>query len=145
MGIGRINFLCDNDPLLATGKIRKYQLLVGGLQMLNFPLSYLALWMGLSPECTFIIAVIIAFGCLLLRLYVLNAMMEFPVFIFFKTVIFNILKVSVVSVMFPVLFISNMDPSIKRFFVYFHSEYNIFINEYILCRLYARGTSVLIK
>ena len=101
--------------LLATGKIRKYQLLVGGLQMLNFPLSYLALWMGLSPECTFIIAVIIAFGCLLLRLYVLNAMMEFPVFIFFKTVIFNILKVSVVSVMFPVLFISNMDPSIKRF------------------------------
>lgn len=30
--------------MLATGKIRNYQLVVGGLQMLNFPFSYMLLY-----------------------------------------------------------------------------------------------------
>ena len=32
--------------LLATGKIKNYQIIVGGLNLLNFPISYIALKIG---------------------------------------------------------------------------------------------------
>lgn len=41
----------------ATGKIKLYQILVGGTLLLNLPLSALALWKGASPEAVFIISI----------------------------------------------------------------------------------------
>ena len=47
---------CLSNPLmtsaLATGKIRNYQIIVGGLIMLNLPVSYLFLKAGAPPEVT---------------------------------------------------------------------------------------------
>ncbi|MDL2323458.1 lipopolysaccharide biosynthesis protein, partial [Bacteroidales bacterium OttesenSCG-928-A17] len=40
----------------ATGNIKKYQLLVSGILLLNLPLSYLFLKMGYPPQITFIIS-----------------------------------------------------------------------------------------
>lgn len=69
--------------MLATGKIRNYQIIVGGCQMLNFPLSYIALKLGYPPEVTLIIAIVIAFCCLLLRLYMLHNMVGLSIISFF--------------------------------------------------------------
>ena len=38
--------------MLATGKIRNYSIIVGGLNMMNFPFSYLLLYWGFEPEST---------------------------------------------------------------------------------------------
>jgi O-antigen/teichoic acid export membrane protein len=41
----------------ATGKIKLYQILVGGTLLLNLPISALALWKGAPPEAVFIISI----------------------------------------------------------------------------------------
>lgn len=58
--------------MLATGKVRDYQIVVGGLQLLNLPLSYLALKLGAPPLYPLIIAVLVALGCLIARLVMLK-------------------------------------------------------------------------
>lgn len=43
--------------LQATGNIRNYQIVVGSLQLLNFPISYLLLGKGYAPETTMYVAI----------------------------------------------------------------------------------------
>ena len=50
--------------MLATGNIRNYQLVVGGIQLLNLPVSYVCLRMGAIPEVTVIVAIIISQICI---------------------------------------------------------------------------------
>ena len=84
--------------MLATGKIRNYQILVGGLIMMNFPVSYLFLKLGFGPEVTVIVAIVISQLCLFARLYMLKRQMDFPVGQFLTRVYLNILKVTIVAV-----------------------------------------------
>lgn len=58
--------------MLATGNIRNYQIIVGGLQMLNLPISYILLSLGAIPETVLIVAVLISQCCLMARLYMLK-------------------------------------------------------------------------
>ena len=46
--------------MLATGKIRNYQLVVGGLQLMNLPVSYILLRIGLFPEIVIVVAIILS-------------------------------------------------------------------------------------
>lgn len=57
--------------MLATGNIRSYQIIVGGLQMLNLPISYMLLHFGCIPEVVLIVAIIISQCCLATRLFLL--------------------------------------------------------------------------
>ena len=95
--------------MLATGKIRNYQLVVGGLQILNLPVSYLFLRMGYAPESVFIIAIIISVCCEMARLYMLHGMIKLPVRDFLYKVYFNVITVSVVASVLPYLIIKGME------------------------------------
>ena len=97
--------------MLATGNIRNYQLVVGGLQLLNLPLSYLFLRMGYSPEIVFIIAIIISVCCEMSRLYMLRAMIHLPVGRFLHKVYFNVIIVSITSAAFPYWIINDIEPN----------------------------------
>lgn len=83
--------------MLATGRIRNYQLIVGGCQMLNFPVAYLLLKAGLPAETTMAGAIVIAFGCLFLRLYMLRGMTGLSVRRFLREVAGNIFAVCFVA------------------------------------------------
>ena len=69
-----INALIDtvSGPLMtavaATGKIRVYQLVIGGLSMLILPVSYLFFKFGYPPESTFIVSISIAVVAFVFRL-----------------------------------------------------------------------------
>lgn len=103
--------------MLATGKIRNYQLIVGGLQLLNFPISYLLLRLGFAPNCTYVIAIILAVICLFVRLFLLKYMTGLHVDEFIKKVILNVLAVSVIGAILPVLVVNLMGESYIRLFV----------------------------
>ena len=75
--------------MLATGKIRNYQLLVGGLMLLNFPISWLCLKLGAPASCIYWVAICIAFCCLSARLYMLHGMIGLPVGRFLREVFLN--------------------------------------------------------
>ena len=101
--------------MLATGKIRNYQLIVGGCQMLNFPLAYLVLRLGMHPFVTYLISIVVALICLATRLIMLHKMVKLPVASFLKSVTVNILGVGVLSFIFSYLVYINMAPGLMRF------------------------------
>ena len=82
--------------LLATGDIKKYQLLVGGIQLLNFPLAYIILKLGITPVATVGSVIFVALICLALRLKLVHDMMSFPVLLFLKRVILRTITVFVI-------------------------------------------------
>lgn len=83
--------------MLATGRIRNYQLIVGGCQLLNLPLSYMSLRMGYPPESVFLIAIGISVLCEMTRLIMLRGMIKLSVRAFLKNVYFDVIVVASIA------------------------------------------------
>lgn len=99
----------------ASGKIRNYQLLVGGLQSLNFPLSWLLLFLGCPPYITFVVAIIVSQMCLCGRLYILRNMINLPSRLFIKNVYCNIIVTTLVGSLLPFIFYLLTDKNLNTF------------------------------
>ncbi len=99
----------------ATGRIRNYQLVVGGMLMMNFPLSYLALKLGCAPLYVFVIAIGVALCCLALRLLFLKKNVGLRLAGFLREVCLNIAAVSVLSLMPALTIRLLMQPGWPRF------------------------------
>lgn len=89
---------------LASGNIRNYQLVVGGIQLLNLPVSYIVFQCNGKAETLFIVAIIISQLCLASRLYMLKKIIAFSVKRFLKEVYLNVIKVFIFAVIVPVCF-----------------------------------------
>ena len=103
--------------MLATGKIRNYQIIVGGTQMLNLPLSYLFLRFGAEPEAVLIIAIFISQVCLAERLIMLRRMINLPSVDFLKIVYLNVMVVMAMSCFFPILLSYYLEESFLSFVI----------------------------
>lgn len=101
--------------MLATGRIRNYQFVVGGCQMLNFPLAYVLLKLGCEPQITVVGSILIAIACLFLRLYMLRKMVGLPVMDFLRKVVMNIIGVCLFAVLPPLCLSYYLDESWSRF------------------------------
>lgn len=99
----------------ATGKIRNYQIVVGGILLLNFPISYLLLYWGMMPEITLVVAIIISQICLVARLYFLKNMVQLPVIEFIRTVYVKVIIVTAISAIPPFVCYYYIEQSITRF------------------------------
>lgn len=112
--------MCDSlsgtliTTMLATGNIRNYQIVVGGLQLLNFPLSYLALKAGLPPESTMMIAIALSAASLFVRLLFLRRMAGLPMGHYLKAVVGNVCVVAACSFLLPLLASRCMAPGWGR-------------------------------
>lgn len=89
--------------MLATGDIKKYQIIVGGLQLLNIPISYIALKYGAPPEVVYVVAIVVSICCLLSRLILLRSMVGLDVPSFVKNVLLVSFMVALLA--FPLPFI----------------------------------------
>ena len=103
--------------MLATGSIRNYQIVVGGMQMMNFPISYILLERGYAPEITLYVAIGISLCCLALRLFMLRSMIQLPVRSYMKNVFFNICAVTIFSVAIPYLISLRLQSSFYSFLI----------------------------
>ncbi|MBR6520974.1 MAG: lipopolysaccharide biosynthesis protein [Paludibacteraceae bacterium] len=95
----------------ATGRIRNYQLVVGTILLLNFPLSYLMLYLGFMPEITLVVALVVGVACLIARLCFLRKTILLPVGDYLYQVVFNTAFVTLLSSVLPYLcsqFITNV-------------------------------------
>ena len=88
---------------LATGNIRNYQIIVGGLQLLNLPVSYLFLKYGAPAQSTVAVSIVISQICLIARLMLLRKMVGLSPKEFLGQVYARVMAVSAVSVVFPLL------------------------------------------
>ena len=85
----------------ATGRIKVYQLIVGGMQMLNFPLAYLLLRFGASPDSVFVLAIVISQCCLGARLLILRRSVGLDILKFLKRVYAPAIGVTILGAMLP--------------------------------------------
>ena len=94
-----LNGLADslNLPMtaaaLATGSIRKYELWLSSIVLMNIPLSYIVLKLGAPPYAAMIISILLSCVCIVRRAFLLKEMINFPVRPYFVMV----LKVFVVT------------------------------------------------
>ena len=115
--------LCDSasrpliTAILATGNIRNYQLMIGAFQFLCLPLSYILLENGFFPEITLIIAVILNFCCLIVRLILLRKMIGLKVRNYIKNVVVKVGFVGIISSAFPIYLSLNLSNSFSSFIV----------------------------
>ena len=85
----------------ATGRIKNYQIVVGGILLMNFPISYILLRMGYFPEITIVVAIIISQICFVARLLLLKDSVKLPTATFVKDVYCNVIIVSAIALVFP--------------------------------------------
>jgi len=89
--------------MLSSGDIRNYQLIVGGFQMLNFPITYICYKLGAPSECVFVVAICISVVCEMSRLIMLKKLVNLPVLDFLKNVYLRVLLVAAVAVVLPLM------------------------------------------
>lgn len=91
--------------VLASGKVRDYQLVVGGIQLLNLPIAYMLLKAGYVPEITVDVSIGLSMLCLVVRLWMLKRNIGFPMGEFLRRVVLNVLLVTIVAIV-PCVLIS---------------------------------------
>lgn len=86
---------------LATGQIKKYQILVGGTQLLNLPISYVLLKCGMGPNIVFVVAIGLSMVGEIIRVILLRQLIHLSVRQFLFKVYFNVIAVTVVAAILP--------------------------------------------
>ncbi len=81
----------------ATGRIRLYQSVVGGVLLLNLPISYIFLKFGFSPPIISIVAIAISGVAFVVRLFVLKRVIPFSILSFFKQVMIRPIVVGLIT------------------------------------------------
>lgn len=100
--------------MMATGNIKRYQLIVGGLGMCVFPMVYIAYKTGLPVESAYIIHLLIFIIQLLCRLYLLRGMIKLQIRYFWNNTLVNDIKVALLSSVPPIIIFILMPDSILK-------------------------------
>ena len=97
-----------SNPLItaqnATGNVRNYQIVVGCVELLNLPLSYLCLYFGMNPLAVVWVSIFVSILSLSARLFMLPAtLIGFRPIWFIRNVILKCLAVAAVATIIPFL------------------------------------------
>ena len=106
----------------ATGKVKVYQAVVGGILLLILPISYIALKLGAPAYSVFIVHFFIELVAQFARMYMLRNLIHLPLRSYFKNIYIPIIGVVVIS-------------SIAPIYIYYHLEYGFmsFIIVSLIC------------
>lgn len=93
---------------MATGRIKKYQIIVAGINLMNLPLSYLVLRLSGNPYQPFIVLLALAVIAFAARLTLVSQMISLSKRAFFKEVILPVFAVMIVlSLILLIFYINN--------------------------------------
>ena len=101
----------------ATGKIKLYQSMVGGLLIFNLPVSYLFLKFGYSPEITLYVSISISIIAMFARLKIISPLVGLYISDYIKEVILLILPVSLAALIIPYFLRINLQEGYIRLIV----------------------------
>lgn len=105
----------------ATGKIKKYQMILGTFIFLNLPIAYLVLRLGGSPESVYYVLISVTFLTLVFRMFFVKNLLGFKPLVFVKNVIlpisFTVILVIAVQQILKYLFIDTQALNFAEFLV----------------------------
>lgn len=87
----------------ATGKVKWYQIAVGGIRLLCLPFAFIFLKLGFGPATVFYILVINTILCNVLRVIMAKKLLDFDLKDYMKQVVLVMAVVSFISFIFPKL------------------------------------------
>ena len=102
----------------ATGKIKLYQALVGGILILNLPVSYLFLKLGFTAEIVFIVAIVLSVVALFLRILISQKLIDFNLILPFSKLLLLFAGMTVVASCVPALLINRFDSGFLWFILF---------------------------
>lgn len=110
---------CLSGPLgtaaSATSKIKGFQLIIGTLMLLGFPMAWIALSLGYSAESTVVVLIIVSCLSFVARLFVLKGLIGLPIRSFLDKIIVPILLVVILFCILPLATLSTMPSGLPRF------------------------------
>ncbi len=83
----------------ATGRIKTYQLAVGGMHLLILPLSYMVLKIGYGPESVFIVNLLVVLITLFARMKILSGLIGMSLIYYSKEVLLPVFYVLFLSIL----------------------------------------------
>lgn len=95
-----------SNPLMtsatATGKVKIYQSVCGGILLLIVPASYIVLKLGASPSSVFIVHLSIGFLTFLTRLCIIHKLIGLSIEKYFRFVVYRILLAGCTAIIIPI-------------------------------------------
>ena len=110
-----------SNPLMvanqATGKVRRYQIICGSMQLLILPISYVSLKLDFPAYSVFIVHFIIELITQCIRMILLKPLIGLTMKDYLSNVYSRVILVVVLSVIMPLTIYLNMDNTALRFFL----------------------------
>lgn len=103
--------------MLATGNIKKYQIIVGSINLLIFPLAWGLLLLGYKPEIVQSSIILFSIVALTIRLVLLKQMTGFSIRRFLKSTILKCSLVTVLTCVTPIIICCQYHACVKRLIV----------------------------
>lgn len=103
--------------LLSTGKIKKYQIVVGTFNLMNFPVAWIILLVGGTAEMAQVSVLAFSFFAIVLRLTMLKELTCFPVKQFFTSTMCRCLLILMACYIPTILTLNILPAGILRVFV----------------------------
>ena len=85
----------------ATGNVRKYQSIVGGILLLSLPLTYIAFRLGGNPEWAFIVNIFVSVLAYIARLIIIKQLVRLNIRRYIVDVFAKSLKVTFYALILP--------------------------------------------
>lgn len=93
----------------ATGKIKKYQIVVGGILLLIVPISYVALLLGAPAYVVFAVHFIMECVAQFFRMYMLRNLINLPIISYIKNIYIPVVAVVILSSL-PAVYVRSLLP-----------------------------------
>ena len=103
----------------ASGKIKLYQGVVGGILLMNLPISWIVLSFGCPAYSVMIVTVILEVIAFVLRLIIIKKITGMSISAYFLNTIIPCMFVSIISMVLPLLIYYFMESSLLRLFITF--------------------------
>lgn len=96
----------------APGKMKRYELTLGIINILIFPFSWLLLEYGYGAFIVFVVAIIANVLMFVARLVILKSLIDLPILKYLKNVVTPIISVVILSLVLPVIVYSSLEQSL---------------------------------
>jgi len=118
----------------ATGKVKKYQIVVGGIQLLIVPIAYIVLKLGGNPESVYLVQFVIMLCAQIARIFMIKPLIQLPLKKYFNEVIVRVLIVAITAPIIPlfIYFNTHVLSTTNFFMVCLFSVISVFISIYLI-------------
>ena len=87
----------------ATGNLKRFQIITGIVETMNFPLTYIVFLLGAPPQSAYYVYFVVYFILMILRLYLVKDLIHMKASYFIKKVYVKIVLVSALAIVVPIV------------------------------------------